>query len=281
MNRTIKLNGEAIKRGRLTLNLSQRALARNTDIRLGFLLKLESGGSSERVTLGQLYKLADALSVDVATLLSDGRASHPPKPDDVLVEAALAQVGKAVNKDDLAWALGWEPGRVTDALAALAARLEATGQRLRQHKFGWWGLSPAVGVLGDSSAADLDRATLSEFGLRLSHAKILHKLLAGRPLRRLTPTGADKATPVGELLRARLVSVVDDGVVMNADVAFSLCLDDVPVASGGLLRPQRRKHRAVYSQNLSRTRTTDSADWRATTSVVRKAAGQQQKAAGL
>lgn len=260
--RTIRLNAEAIKRARISANLSQRALARNTDIRLGYVLSLEKGGSCERLTLAQLYKLADALSIDVAALLSDDRSTRAPEPDDVVVESALAQVGKAVNKDDLAWALGWEPGRVTDALNSLATRLETTGQRLRPHKFGWWGLSPAGGLLNETEAADLDRATLSEFGLRLSHAKVLYKLLDGKPLPRMSPVSTSgRPAAVGELLRANIVGVTDDGVLLNPDVAFSLGLEDIPVGRPSKLRPQQRSPRAVYSQNR-RERSNDDVDWR-------------------
>jgi transcriptional regulator with XRE-family HTH domain len=255
--RRITLNTEALRRARVTQNLSQRALSRIADIRLGQILLLEKGETCERLTISMLYRLADALSTDVAALLSREHAENQRGSDDVIVEAALAQVGKAVNRDDLAWALGWNLERVNAALKALGARLEGTGQRLREHKFGWYGLSSAAGTLSEEVAADLDRATLSEFGLQLRHAKVLRRLMRGKPLSGVQLTKhTTVVSPVGELLRANLIGLRADGLGINPEVAFSLCLgDDCPTAEPQPLKPQLRKHRARYVNDRSAART--------------------------
>jgi transcriptional regulator with XRE-family HTH domain len=143
------LNGETLKRARLNKNLNRRELSRLTTIRIAQLEALERGKPCELVTIGSLVKLGRALGIEPAQLLAPDGQDREPADDDVKVEALLAQVGKAVNRDDMAWALGWSIERTRDALKALDERLTGTGQRLRPTKFGWYGLGPAGGVISE------------------------------------------------------------------------------------------------------------------------------------
>jgi len=257
-DRTIRLNCEAMRRARAAQNLSQRALARITDIRIAQLISMEQGGGCEKITLGSLCRLAEALCVDAASLLSRTSEPRPAQPDDVQVEAILAQVGKAVNRDDIAWALSWEIERVNAALVALERRLEGTGQRLRRAKFGWFGLAAAGDVLDAEKSANSERATFSEYGIQLRHARILSLLAEGKKIRQThanAGTGTRGHNPVGELLRANLIGIGQHGIAISEDVAFSLCLDAVETAPAGSLRPQDRNPRAGYSINRQQRKT--------------------------
>jgi transcriptional regulator with XRE-family HTH domain len=250
----ITLNSDAIRRGRTTQALSQRQLSRMTDIRLAALLKLEKGGSCDRVTLNMLFKLADALCVEPAALIAQQtRESVSPEPDDIQVEAALAQAGKLINRDDLAWALGWDIERTRQGLGALEDRLRGTGQRLRAGKFGWYGLGAAGGVLTEDAAACLERTGFSEFGIQRRHARVLARLARGERLTGIKTASRHRVLraqdAIGELLRANIIGVIHDGLALNPDVAFSLCLEDVRVAEPKPLRPQARRARARYGQD--------------------------------
>ena len=246
----ITLNTDALRRGRAERGLSHRQLSRMTDIRLVTLLGMEKGGPCDRVTLGMLSKLADALGIEPAALLGTTRDEVPPEPDDVQVEAALAQTGKLVNSDDLAWALGWDIERTRRALLALEQRLRTTGQRLRKGSYGWFGLSAARGVLSTDAAAAVERATFSESGIQRGHAQVLLQIAAGAKIHNTRPDSGKRVwrgpDTVGRLLRANLIGPTDDGLGLNPDVAFSLCLENVPLCEPTPVRPQMRGNRAPH-----------------------------------
>lgn len=256
--RETRVNGEVLRRARVARNLSQRALARDVNLRLGQLVAMEKSGHSDRLTLGALYKLADSLCVEPASLLTQQTAVREPAPDDVAVEALLATVGKATNRDDIAWALGWDLERVNRALLALEQRLRASGQRLRRAKFGWFCLAAADDVLGVDQALNITRVTFSEHGITRDHARVLYRLAQGTRLSR-THTGRPSArrtrnsNPTGDLLRAGMLGIGEDGVFLTPEVAFSLCLDEVQTVAARALKPRT-------AIDGSRRRPTDESD---------------------
>lgn len=247
--RAIRLNGDLIRRARLARNLSQRIVARNAQLLPAQLLKLERSGRCEQLTLGALFRLADALCVEPASLLEHSHEARIPKADDVAVEAALASVGRATNRDDIAWALGWDLERVNRALRALEERLQMTGQRLGAVKIGWYSLAPADDVLPHQARANLQRAAITEFGLPLRHARLLRKLANGEPIKPNQVRGRwDRLTnPVSVLVSAGLADFDGREVRLTEATAFSLCVDHVQHVPGPDPKPQARRMRAAYS----------------------------------
>jgi len=251
----VRLNGELLCRERAARSFSRRALSRMTDIRVAHLTALENGASCEKLTVGSLSRLAAALCVAPESLLVQSAAHRDPEPDDVKVEAVLAQVGKAVNRDDIAWALDWSLERVNAALLALEARLQRTGQRLRRGKFGWFGLAATGDVLTVEESANIERATISEYGLKRKHAAVLFQLAA--PGRRLSMRMGQRDgvahDPRADLLRGQLIGIhVDGGLALCESVAFSLCVGRVATAPPRPIKPQDRNARAGYSINRVR-----------------------------
>lgn len=245
----IRLNGDLIRRARLARRLSQRIVAGNAQMSPAQLQKLESSGRCERLTLAALFKLAETLSVEPATLLQHPSAGETSGPDDVVVEAALASIGKAVNRDDIAWALGWELGRVDDALLVLASRLQGTGQRLALAKFGWYRLTPAEGALSKAATANLRRAAIAEYGIKLNHARILRRLAQGERLKPSQARGrwGRVGNPFSILGGAGLVDFDGGEVCLTEAAAFSLCLDGVRTTPSPEIKPMARRMRAPYS----------------------------------
>jgi hypothetical protein len=195
-----------------------------------------------------LFKLAEALCVEPGSLLQRQAEARPPEKDDVTVEAMLAMVGKAVNRDDIAWALEWEIERVNHALLALEARLLGTGQRLRRAKFGWFGLAPTEDTLAPEEAQNIGRATCTEYGINLSQARTLYKVAHGERLHQNHTRGrSDRLyNPISILLRAGLLGQEESGIALSAEVAYSLCFEDVRTAQPRPLKPQTRRLRAGY-----------------------------------
>lgn len=249
-----RLDGDAIREARVLSELSRRRLAHKTDIRIAQLVQIEQGAVCERLTLGALSRLAHALDVEPASLLATERPiPQSPAEDDVRIEALLAEVGKGMNRDDLAYVLGWDLERTQNALDALATRLAATGQRLTPLKFGWYRLAPSHKVMTRQERAAVGRTALGEYGPSKGHAKVLASLLR--------PDGAERAvlprhkhefghgrSSITALIAAGLVGSTERGVALTEAVAFSLCAEpDVPTVPGTRIRPQMRLMRARYT----------------------------------
>lgn len=245
------IDGEKLRRARAAQGLSQRALARLTDIRIATLANLEKGEPVQTLTVRALVKLAAAVCVDPGTLLKRGETDIEPASDDVKVEALLAQAGKAVNRDDIAWSLGWSLERTSAALKALETRLQGTGQRLRLAKFGWYAVGPSQDVLTNDETARAARSTMSEYGMHRRHAKILRRLVNGRRLAGVHTGQAyelGKKNPTADLILANLVVAADNEILLTDDVAFSLCMERrVRTAAGSAVEPRVRPQRAGYA----------------------------------
>lgn len=124
------LSIDTIRSRRLALGLSVRAFARAVGVSPMTVTALENGRNHEDLSLRLVCRIAAALDLELASLL-ERPEEQPSGPDDVIVEAALAELGRLVHRDELARALEWDIARLAAALERLERRLIATGQRLR------------------------------------------------------------------------------------------------------------------------------------------------------
>lgn len=257
----VRINGAKLSQARTAQGLSQRALGRLADIRMGTLAKLERGEPVQTLTVRALVKLADAVCVDPSTLLVRSEEPVDPEPDDVKVEALLAQAGKAVNRDDIAWSLEWTLDRTNDALKALERRLAPTGQRLRAAKFGWYAVGASQDVLSDDETARSTRVTMTEYGLHRAHAKLLSRLANGRKVGSIHTSQRyefGKKNPIADLILARMVVPVEDQIVLSEDVAFSLNIGRrARTAPTPPVEPRVRRQRAGYSVDRAEPKNRD------------------------
>jgi hypothetical protein len=88
-------------------------------------------------------------------MLAPPSSAPPVAADDRKVEAALAEHGGVLTRDDFAAALGWPLNRLERALLALASRLRPTGLRLHRVTWNSYALSPNLGVLSGEERRQL------------------------------------------------------------------------------------------------------------------------------
>lgn len=107
----------------------------------------------DRIPVGVLRQLCRILDVDLTELAEsrgpggDAEDAAEGPPDDVRVEAALAEFDEGLSRDSLAEAFGWPLERVERALAVLDERLGPSGRRLRPVGWHRYALGPHLGVL--------------------------------------------------------------------------------------------------------------------------------------
>ncbi len=133
----------------------------------------------DQVSVHLLERFCTALDLDPAEVLEPPVAAPPVAADNHKVEAALAEHGGVLTRDDLAAALGWPLARLERALLALAHRLRPTGLRLRQVTWNSYTLSPNLGVLGGDERRQLHRLHAGRIGLAESVAFILLGVVNG------------------------------------------------------------------------------------------------------
>ncbi len=183
----------------------------------------------DRIPVGVLRRLCRILDVDLTELAEsrgprgDAEDGAEGPPDDVRVEAALAEFTGGLSRDTLAEAFGWPLDRVERALAVLDERLAPTGRRLRP--IGWhrYTLAPHLGVLTVGERTHLTRSTRE--GLAQDEAEAMFQIVRGFGSINLFRTGPG-AVAVASLLRAGLIEQNRGWFVPSMDVVFSLGLDD-------------------------------------------------------
>jgi hypothetical protein len=182
--------------------------------------RIEEGGHSD-LTLGFVSRLAEHLGVDIGALLTTAK-SVQPGVDDVVIEAALAELGRYVPVEELARALGWSLGRANAALEVLDERLATTGMLLKRKRFEY-SLGPRPSVLTGVQHAALQRTAINRWGLTLGTARVLRDALDGvidGEWERNAP--AWKPLALGALLKQELVHMDGQRAVVTIDVRTSL-----------------------------------------------------------
>lgn len=232
MSHPALIDGQKIAEFRRLAGLSQRALARLLLVAPMTIHRIENGGGHGDLSLRFVDKLATAIGVDIATLLPAPEEPEP-KPDDVVVEAALAELGRYVPIEELARALGWTLERADAALRNLQERLRITGQMVKKRRFDY-SIGPRPAVVTEGQHVNLQRSAISRWGLLLGPARVLRDALDGfvdGEWERNAP--AWKTLALGTLLKNRLVRMDGQTAVVVDDVRFSL-----DIASGDA-RPRR------------------------------------------
>lgn len=221
MSHPALIDGHKIAELRRLAGLSQRALARLLVVAPMTIQRIENGGGHVDLSMRFVDKLATAIGVDIATLLPVAEEAEP-RPDDVVIEAALADLGRYIPVEELARALGWTLERADAALLDLDERLRSTGLMLKKRRFSY-SLGPRQAVVTEGQHANLQRAAVSRWGLLLGPARVLRDALDGLvdgEWERKAP--AWKTLALGTLLKNRLVRMDDQRAVVVDDVRFSL-----------------------------------------------------------
>lgn len=196
-----------IRHYRVRASLTVRQLALRLAVSATTIERLEAGTNHDELN-GRFFRLlADELGVALCELMPRPQTDVPsPAPDDIVIEAALACLDGAVPAAALAQALGWELGRVRQALAGLAERSQATGQRV--HDAGWQKhrLRPATEHLTDIQQRALHQLGPRERGLTTATARLLMQVKRGEvdDEWRRTASNADRVT---------FASLLDQGLV--------------------------------------------------------------------
>jgi transcriptional regulator with XRE-family HTH domain len=169
--------GEVI-RLRLARSLSIRRLAVKTGVSQTLIRGLERGHNHEMLNLRFLTRLAGALEVPPEALLRPELRAEAIGDDDVRVEAALAMAHRAIDVAELAAAFGWSMKRTRDAVVALAARLDGTGQVVIDA--GWRKVQLVPAPLPAAEALKVRQLSARSRGLTVSTGRALRDFLAGR-----------------------------------------------------------------------------------------------------
>jgi len=220
------LDTRLIRERRLALGLSQGALAGRLGVSPPLVRKLEQGENHHHLTLALVGQVGEVLGVPLHELVSAPDERAEANPDDLRVEAALAERRKKVRASELARALGWTLPRTHAALKRLRQRLEPTGQRLQQ-RLGGWRLTSRGGVLTQRELEVLERATTARLRLTRYDALVLRALVQGE----LDPrweAHANEAQRValGRLLKRGYAQKTSSGFAPTDDVVFSLALTE-------------------------------------------------------
>jgi transcriptional regulator with XRE-family HTH domain len=217
------LNTEFIKRRRVELGLSTRALASAIRTTASGLRAFERDASQGDLTLALLERLARALACDVTGLFSRDRTVQETS---VMTSAAgdagtvgqlLQTTGVLTPVAALAEVTGWSKRRVDDALDELEQRLPRVGLTL--HRLGSRvSIRPAGDVDGDLVAGAV-RAHINRDGLNITEVRLLRRILDGDMPPQ--PTNAEQVA-LGVLVNARLVVADGPGSwKAHPDVEFS------------------------------------------------------------
>jgi transcriptional regulator with XRE-family HTH domain len=224
------VDGELLRRRRLELRISERRLAREIGATVPVIRGMEGGGGAE-LPLRLLAAVADALALDLASLLRiDSEAAPASHEGDVAaIGAILFEQRRLVQIDGLAAQLGWERTRVEAAAAGLAGALPTVGLSLhRLHAS--VAIRRATEAVSDDQLASSYDAAPSGRRLARAEAAILADVVEGRLVDR---TSLSKAK-AGALARLVNQGVVDrrrsgspgyESPRLTAEARFSLGLE--------------------------------------------------------
>jgi hypothetical protein len=178
------------------------------------------------LSLRNVCDLAYVLGVDPADLLVRPKVQRDPEPDDVRVEAALAEAGRLVGREELADLFGWSLRRTLDALHRLDERLSTTGQRLhRLH--GASTVRVREGALSESEIRRLAQRRIAKFGLTVREARLLRDVLEKRTgIKWERDASFPDRCASGSLMKQGLIERVDNRFVASEDARYSLGLTD-------------------------------------------------------
>lgn len=222
------VNDRLLRARRLELGISERRLAKTIGATLPVVRGLEGGGGAD-LPLRLLAAIADALAVNLVTLLEPDSAKPAPKDDVAVLGAILFEQRRLVDVDVLADQSSWARERLEEAAAALAAALPVVGLRLHR-------LHRSLAIRRGTEAATAEQVAASHEAvttggrLSLPEARILAAIVEGT-LRDRAVNGASAAATMARLVSQGVVNrdrVVCSGYQrprLTPAAAFSLGFD--------------------------------------------------------
>lgn len=174
------IDRDEFRRLRLQAGTSTRALARAAATSTTTIDGIADATNHRSIDLGMLCDIACALGVHPAALLDGAAPATQARPDDSIIEAALAEVGGSPSATDLAEALGWPTSRAHAALRALKTRLKGTGQQLISRGWDRHSLKPDRLLMTSAQRRKLHRTALRQRGLNITCLGLLVNAHEGR-----------------------------------------------------------------------------------------------------
>ena len=195
------LDGEGIRRRRLTLVLTERELARQLGVSATLIDALERGRNHAELPFAFVHQLATVLGMRLDELVPTPPAHDTDHPEDsVTVGRLLAHLDASVPVSILADTAGWTLEHTNAALDTLETRLAGVGMRLVRTAAGV-GLAPAP---GDSSRVQvLMRRAAGRRGMNVGQVRMLYRVWRGE-ITGKENSNADRVN-LGNLINAGLV----------------------------------------------------------------------------
>jgi transcriptional regulator with XRE-family HTH domain len=245
----LALNGALVHTRRVAAGLSARALADRVGVHTDVIWAIEEGDARrlEQLSVVTLVSLADSLDLHPGQLFVDADVPPPvpPMPDDVMLEAALLELGTSVTCEDLASAFGWPLARIDRALAALRQRLASSGVRLHPIGLNRYLLAPNRRALTSDQWIQLGQSRSGHASLTLEAATALYQIIVLHAP--ASPTSHRRHSHVPNMWRTDEWDDADEGLrqlragglldgdgpnfAPNRDVRYSLGLEGDPTTA--------------------------------------------------
>lgn len=226
----LTIDADVVRQRRAELNMSERTLAARVGgtFSTATVRGIEAGHTSRDLTLRDAARIADALSLPVATILATPSpephgADQPPRGDLLRrTGALLASLAHPVDVDVLASVLDCDLESAESALGDLSRLTTAVGLEVRREGHAA-ALGPAFRAVPDETLQTVARQHLGRRGLDVSQALLLSRAVRG--LRGKSLSNPERVTR-GSLLNAGILRhSASGGVEVADDVRYSLLLD--------------------------------------------------------
>lgn len=203
------LDGEAVRRRRLELGMSERALAKALGVTSGVIAALEDGVNHRTLKLGFIDSLAIQLGVSTASLLPQPASRDGEVVDErertTAAATALVMAGGSASVEALASALDCSLADLGVALRDLQSTLAPLSLSVARTSAGLVRLRcdrADAGALADRLGA----AEVAQRGLSHMHARVLFEIAHGRADAKWQREGGEgRRLAVGFLERSGLV----------------------------------------------------------------------------
>jgi transcriptional regulator with XRE-family HTH domain len=175
------LNGALLHARRVAAGLTVAALADRVGVHADVIWAMEEGNERqlEHLSIAMLVALANSLDLHPSQLFAESDAMAPaaPAPDDVMLEAALLQLGTSVTREELAAAFGWPLARLERALAVLHQRLASSCARLHPVGLDRYVVAPNRRALTSDQWIQLGQSRSGHAPLTLEAATALYQII--------------------------------------------------------------------------------------------------------
>ena len=245
------LNGTLIRERRLSLGLSQPALARAIGVSSPVVDRIERGTNHDELNMRMVRQLAERLGLSMGGILAPPPCGSSAGEVDVKLEAALSLVSRRISLSGVARALDLDLPTAQAAIEALRERLAPSGRRVI-YSGGKVQINPSVDRLAPDEVQRVERESMNEVRISVSQARVLRDLVQGR-VDRYWKSEASSTQRNSLVTLIRLGWVEDDGQLAQPgpEVRYSLNLDGerrraerAPSDPGQTSNADRRRPRA-------------------------------------